>query len=220
MQTCGVFILLLSLYIVRIDRNAYHDPDPHLYTSASLLLHFSISIYRYDVTAALDVLTDYLISSDGEKLLDELSVQIVEATDNLGSESIGYILEATRALAINDEVAAVKAFRSLQSVVGRQTDGLDGVNDGIRDELQGVLPSPTPSMKRFGRILTLLGAQNARTDPSKFVPILRKLGQEPRVQRASSEIIAKLGERLLSRSLRAAFGLAPPSFDGSNNTNK
>lgn len=177
---------------------------------------YLISIsFRYDVTAALDLLTDYLISNDGEVLLSELAIQIVDAADNLGSESLGYLFDATKALSINDEVAAVKAFRSLQAILARQESrGIDGIGDGVRDELQDVLPSPTPSMRRFGRILSLLGAQNAQSDPAKFVPILRKLGQEPRVQRASSEIIARLGERMLSRSLRAAFGLPPPRFGG------
>ena len=69
-------------------------------------------------------------------------------------------------------------------------------------------------MKRFYSILVLLGAQGGQADPSKFVPIIRKLGQEARVQRAASEIIARLGERVLSRGLRAVFGLPPPVFNG------
>lgn len=167
----------------------------------------------------MDLLTDYLISDDGEKLLAELSVQIVEAADDLGAESLGYLLDATRALSINDEVAAVKAFRSLQAIFEKQeADGIEGVGIGVRSELQEVLPSPTPSMRRFGRILSLLGAQNGKTDPAKFVPIVRKLGQEPRVQRFSSEIIARLGERMLSRALRAAFGLPPPAFTDGQST--
>ena len=42
---------------------------------------------------------------------------------------------------------------------------------------------------------------------------MRKLAQEPRMQRISSEVVARLGERLWSRSLRAAFGLPPPKFE-------
>jgi len=60
----------------------------------------------YDVTAALDVLTNYLITEDGDRLLSELSEQIVASADNFGAESGRYLLEASRALAINDEVAA------------------------------------------------------------------------------------------------------------------
>jgi hypothetical protein len=162
----------------------------------------------YDVTAALDLLTDYLISSEGEKLLSELSVQIVDAADSFGAESIVYLLQASRAFIINDEVAAVKAFRAFQNVVQR-AQGDDAVG-GVRKELQGILPEATPTMKRFNRILSLMG--NGR-DPAKFVPIVRKMSQEPRVQRLASEIVARLGERMLSRGLRAAFGLPPPMFD-------
>lgn len=167
----------------------------------------------YDVSEALDQLTNYLISDDGEQLLADLSSQIVEAADSLGTESVGYVAEASRALAINDEVAAVRAFRSLQEILARQ-DEEGGIQKGVTDNLQQVLPEATPSMKRFGRILSLLGAQGGQTDPAKFVPIIRKLAQEQRVQRATSEIIARLGERALSRSLRSAFGLPPPVFNG------
>lgn len=167
----------------------------------------------YDVSEALDQLTNYLISDDGEQLLADLSTQIVEAADSFGTESVGYIVEASRALAINDEVAAVRAFRSLQEILARQ-DEEGGIQQGVTDNLQQVLPEATPTMKKFARILALLGAQGGQTDPSKFVPIVRKLAQEQRVQRATSEIIARLGERALSRSLRSAFGLPPPVFNG------
>ena len=56
-------------------------------------------------------------------------------------------------------------------------------------------------------------ARGSSSDPSKFIPLVRKLAQEPRMQRISSEVVARLGERLWSRSLRAAFGLPPPKFE-------
>eukprot|EP00980_Cylindrotheca_fusiformis_P011821 scaffold2816_cov121-Cylindrotheca_fusiformis.AAC.37 len=159
----------------------------------------------YDVSAALDILTDYLISDDGDPLLEDLSEKIVDAADSLGTESIEYVLKATRAIALNDEVAAIRAFRALQ--------GLLQDSRGFQNSFKESLPEPTQSMKRFGRILGLLDL-SSETDASRFVPIIRKLAQEPKVQRASSEVVAKMGERLLSRSLRAMFGLPPPRFDG------
>lgn len=173
----------------------------------------------YDVTEALDQLTDYLISADGEQLMGDLSDEIVEAADSLGAETIRYVFDASRALAINDEVAAVKAFRALQSLLERQSEeGVEGVQKGVSENLREVLPTPSPSMQRFWTVLSLLGAQGGQTDPAKFVPIVRKLGQEPRIQRTASEIVARLGERVLSRSLRAAFGLPPPIFSGVDST--
>ncbi|CAB9527539.1 protein kinase UbiB [Seminavis robusta] len=167
----------------------------------------------YDVAAAVDMLTSFLISTEGEGVVEELTKEIVEAADSLGSETYRYVFDAARALVINDEVAAVKAFRSLQDIVQQQqTDGFDGVRQRVEENLREVLPEATPSMQRFGRILALLGAQGGQADPAKFVPILRKLGQEPRIQRTLNEIVAKLGERMLSRGLRAAFGLPPPIF--------
>ena len=168
----------------------------------------------YDVSAALDILTDYLISDDGEKLLQELSQQIVEAADSLGAETVQYLLQASRALAIDDEVAAVRAFRSLQGLIAARPGGEESgeARQRVGREFRDALPEPSPAMRRVGKLLALLGAQSGDTDISKFVPIVRKLGQNERVQATSNEIIARLGERFLSRSLRAAFGLAPPMF--------
>lgn len=170
----------------------------------------------YDVSAALNLLTDYILSDRdrGGTLLREISQQIVEAADSLGAETFKYLLEASRALAISDEVAAVRAFRELQDLIqeAQGEKGLEGARQKASHDLKQVLPEATPSMKRFLRIMSLMGSQNEQTDPAKFVPIIRKLVVEPRIQRAANEILAKLGERILSRGLRAAFGLPPPVF--------
>jgi len=191
-------------------------PDGHLrWDRLEGLLEKAKDSQGYDVSAAVDQLTDYIISDNGEQLLSELADQVVDTADNLGAETIGYVIEASRALVVNDEVAAVKAFRSLQHIIQLQSEeGAEGIGKEVQKELQESLPPLTPTMEKFFRILALLGAQDGQTDPAKFVPILRKLGQEPRVQRTASEMVARLGERMLSRGLRAAFGLPPPSFDG------
>lgn len=185
----------------------------------------------YDVTAALSLLTDYFVSSEPvdeatDARLTDLAQQIVDAADSLGSESVKYVLEASRALAIRDEVAALKAFRSLQNILADQSlptsanprdllDGVNGVRKRLGQDIRGALPEPSPSMVRFSNILSLLiGNTNngSTTDPSKFVPIVRKMAQDPRVRRTASEVVARIGERFLSRGLRAAFGLPPPDF--------
>jgi hypothetical protein len=167
----------------------------------------------YDVAAALDVLTDYMVSPDSDMLLADLSEQIVNAADSLGSESVKYIFDAGRAFAINDEVAAVRAFRALQEIIQSQgDDGFESATRKVGKDLSEVLPEPTTSMRRFSSIVSLLGSHNGQTDPAKFVPVVRKLAQDARVQRMSNEVLARLGERLLSRGLRAVFGLPPPMF--------
>jgi hypothetical protein len=168
------------------------------------LLDEAKDISGYDVAAALDVMTNYLISDEGERTLEELSQQVVGYADSLGAESMEYLAKATQALAINDQVAAVKAFRSFQRIL--QRDG------NIQDDFKAALPAPTASMQRFGRIISLFDG-GGQTEISKFVPIIRKLAQEPRVQRTASEVVARLGERALSRSLRSVFGLPPPVFE-------
>lgn len=106
----------------------------------------------------------------------------------------------------------VRAFRSLTGILQSREEGIDSMRAKASEDLKDVLPEPTPAMRRFASILELLGAQSGETDPAKFVPIIRKLSQEPRIQQTANEIVARLGERLLSRGLRAAFGLPPPSF--------
>jgi len=163
----------------------------------------------YDVTAALNLLTDYLISEEGDPVLKDLADGIVHEADSLGTEGLAYLAQAGRALAINDEVSAVNAFRSLQSVLGQESD--------LGTEVKGVLPQPTESMARFGKILGLLDIGSpSETDYSKLVPIIRKLALEPKIQRTANDVTARLGERALSRTLRSLFGLPPPVFNKQN----
>jgi len=159
----------------------------------------------YDVTLAIDQLSAYLLSSDGEPVLNEIADQTVEAADQLGVQSLSYLFRASRALAVSDEESAVRAFRSLTAVLDRDPE-----------RLREVLPEPSPAMERFWRIASLLGAvgDDASPDPARFVPLVRKLVQEPKVQRTASDIMVRLGERVLSRGLRAAFGLSAPTFSG------
>ena len=160
---------------------------------------------EYDSSVAVIQLTNFLISDDGEQLLFDLTNQIVEGADALGVETIGYIVEASRALIINDEVAAVKALTTLQELISA---GTKDASEKLKDNLNELLPDPTPSMQQFYRILVLLGARGSNSDPSKLFPIVSRLSQEPKIQRAAREIIARLGERALSRSLRAIFGIS------------
>lgn len=215
----------------------------------------------YNVADAIDLLTDYLIATPptstengagggtmdpnaSDRLLAEVAEQIVNAADSLGSDSAHYLFQAVRALTINDEVAAVRAFRSLQEIMetlssstdatttapstgddGGMNANLDTVKKKVGDDLKDVLPELKPSMRRFWRVVSLLGGggggvsgetdgsnDGAGTDPAKFVPVLRKLAQEPKIQQTANEILARLWERALSRGLRAAFGLPPPVF--------
>jgi hypothetical protein len=81
-------------------------------------------------------------------------------------------------------------------------------------------------MQRTWKIGLLLGTRgastltaantNAATDAAntitKFLPLIRRLAQEPRVTNKANEVIARLGERMVSRGLRAVFGLPEPTF--------
>lgn len=169
----------------------------------------------YDVTVALDQLANYMISDDGEKLLKELADQLIESTDNLGVESVTYLIAAFRALLVNDEVTLVRAIRSIQSILDRQLER-DQIQEELQKNLEGIIPEPPASVLQFSRILALLSTRTEKNDLSKFFPLFRKLAQEPRVGRVFNDVIARLSERLLSRGLRAAFGLPAPIFHRHN----
>jgi len=162
----------------------------------------------YDVTSAIDQLTNYMLSEDGETLLSDFADQIVEGADNLGAETVGYVIEASRGLIINDEVSAVRAIKALQALL---ENGVNSDNNSSNNAIFDFLPEPSPSMDKFMNLAALLGSQE-NADLSKFIPLIRKLSAEPRIQRTASEIVARLSERALSRGLRAAFGLSPPVF--------
>jgi len=163
----------------------------------------------YDSIAAVTQLTNYFISENGEQLLVDLADEIVDGADSLGIETVGYVIEAARAFAINDEVAAARALTTLQEIASAAVGGDNGP-EKIRETLSGVLPEPTPAMLQFWRISMLLGARGSGSDPAKLIPLVRKLSQEPKIQTVAKEVVARLGERVLSRSLRALFGLSQP----------
>lgn len=192
----------------------------------------------FDVVQTVDNLVDYVISSEGEELLNDIADQIVFEADSLGQDTLIYVAQAAGALAIRDERGAAKALRSLVELV--QDSGNDENKDQeagtatkgigkVLNSLTETLPEPTPAMKRTMKLGLLLGTQgassvaaastnsNAAADTantiSKFVPLVRKLSQEPRVTSKANEVVARLGERLVSRGLRAAFGLPPPVFE-------
>jgi len=195
----------------------------------------------FDVVQALDKLVDYVISSEGESLLNDIADQIVLEADSLGKDTVIYITKAAGALAVNDDRAAAKALRSLVELLQNNNDkqweeqqaGSDassattGITKVLKD-LGETLPEPTPAMQRTMKLGLLLGTKgasslaaatnsnNVAADTAntiqKFIPLVRKLSQEPRVTRKANEVVARLGERLVSRGLRAAFGLPPPVF--------
>ena len=204
------------------------------------LLDRANSVSDYDAAAAIDLLTDYALSDESGDLIDYLAVQLVDYVDQLGAESTKYVLDAVRAFSINDEVAAVRAFRSIADIVesSQRENGFDDVRKRVTNDLRDGLPELTPSMKRVSTIVRLLigsGENNdidgtnpvssgssttnrprkkSNQDPTKYVPIVRKLASSPKVQTAANEVLARLGERLLSRGLRAVFGLPPPTTFG------
>jgi len=200
----------------------------------------------FDVVLAVDKLVDYVISSEGEELMNDIADQIVVEADSLGRDSVLYITKAAGALAIQDERAVAKALRSLVELLQNNDDkqsedqeagnnspattGIAKVLNRLTDQVTEALPEPTPAMQRTMKLGLLLGTRgasslaaatksngNAATDTantiSRFVPLFRKLSQEPRVTSKANEVVARLGERLVSRGLRAAFGLPPPVFE-------
>ena len=194
----------------------------------------------FDVVLAVDKLVDYVISSEGEQLLNDIADQIVVEADSLGHDTVIYITQAAGALAIRDERGAAEAIRSLVELLrnngGGQSEEQEAGKDAPSSATTGIakvlhsltetLPEPTPAMQRTWKLGLLLGTRGASSltsttnnsnaavnTISKFIPLVRKLSQEPRVTEKAKEVVGRLGERLVSRGLRAAFGLPEPIFE-------
>lgn len=189
----------------------------------------------FDIVPAVSKLVDFIISNEGGGLLDDIADQIVLEADSLGRDTLLYITRAFGALSNPDGPAATaKALRILVEHMQNEQEAGNNATKAMTKVLSIVvdtLPEPTPAMKRtlkIGRVLGTRGVstlaatsnKNAATDTidavNKFVPLMRKLSQEPRVMSKASEIVARLSERFVSRGLRAVFGLPPPAFETIN----
>lgn len=112
----------------------------------------------FDVTLALDKLVDYVISSDGEELLNDIADQIVEETDSLGHDTLMYVTKALGALAARDDRSAAKSLQMLISILqgdkehghddndpdasSRLESGISNVLESIRSNIVETLPEP------------------------------------------------------------------------------
>lgn len=108
----------------------------------------------FDVALALDKLVDYVISSDGEELLNDIADQIVEEADNLGRDTLMYITKALEAFARRDDQSAVRLLMSiLQQRNSKEKDGKEdassevdlGILESIRSNIAETLPEPVSS---------------------------------------------------------------------------
>lgn len=180
----------------------------------------------FDVVSTIDKLIDYVISSEGDELLNDIADQILIEADTLGHDTLVYATKAAGAVAIRDEQSAAKALNSLIHIL--QDENRGEFLDNVRGNIIEALPEPTPSMKRTLKLALLLGTRgmtsattaansgNAVTDVAntvtRLIPLIRKLSQEPKVVSKANDVVARLSERMVSRGLRAAFGLPPPVF--------
>jgi aarF domain-containing kinase len=125
----------------------------------------------FDVALALDKLVDYVISSEGEELLNDIADQIVEEADNLGHDTLIYVTKALGALAVRDEKSAAKAIQSLISIFETRKSedtaeeasnigsGLSNVLKSILSNLAETLPEPVRTSGQvhlFGNIISHL----------------------------------------------------------------
>ena len=105
----------------------------------------------FDVALALEKLVDYVISSDGEELLNDIADQIVEEADNLSRDTLMYVTKALEAFARRDDQSAAQLLitilqqRNEQEKQGK-TDSSPEVDSGIleriRSNIAETLPEP------------------------------------------------------------------------------
>ncbi len=163
-----------------------------------------VTFTRFDIVSTLDKLIDYVISSDGEELLNDIADQIVNEADSLGRDTLLYVSQVLTALSIRDERGAAKALQSLVEAIqvsaensgaeGESATGVMNILNSLRSNLGEKLPEPTPSMQRTWKLALLLGTRGASSLTSsavsnnsasdtantiaKFIPLVRKLSSE------------------------------------------
>lgn len=193
----------------------------------------------FDIVPAASKLIDFVISNEGGDLLDDIADQIVFEADSLGRDTVLYITRALGVLVKPDGPVAAKVLRALVEHLQTEQEAGNDLPSSVTtamskflSSIMDTLPEPSPSIQRTMKIGRVLGTREASTLSSsssskiagadtvdainKFVPLLRKLSQEPKITNKASEVVARLGERAMSRGLRFMFGLPPPVYEAIN----
>ncbi len=159
----------------------------------------------YDVVVALELLSDYLLSDEGESVMIGLADEVVELVDALGVDTVNYATSILKALTGGDERSLVNALRALQI----QLASMSGSN-----EIADLIPEPPETITRATKVLTLLSGNISSDEDgmqavSKYLPFLQKMVNDSKVQGVLREIGSKLGERAVARSVKLVFGIDP-----------
>ncbi|GMH81844.1 hypothetical protein TrVE_jg5379 [Triparma verrucosa] len=176
------------------------------------LLEEAQSSAGYDVADAIDKLSDYLLRDEADALTQQLSEQVVELVDTLGNDTIEYILNIFRVGISGDERSLVLALRALQTQLATATGAASRSSDS-NQQMNDLMPEIPETLQRAGRIIALLTGGIETDEKSiaiyvqKYLPIFRKIANEPKFRKLGTEISAKLVDRLLSRTIRRTLGV-------------
>ncbi|GMH63410.1 hypothetical protein TL16_g03704 [Triparma laevis f. inornata] len=182
------------------------------------LLEEAQSSAGYDVADAIDKLSDYLLRDEADALAQQLSEQVVELVDTLGNDTIEYVLNILKGFATNDERSLVLALRALQVQLGVATGQVGRSSDS--QQMNDLMPEIPETLQRAGRIITLLTGGIETDEKSiaiyvqKYLPIFRKIANEPKFRKLGAEITAQLVDRLFSRTIRMTFGVKAGAESG------
>lgn len=146
------------------------------------LLESASNAGDYDVTVAFEQLISFLLSPQGKLVRYNLADELTAELDRLG-------IDLTQYYASIAAQAGSAAGLSLPSFLRR-------------------LPPPikTRSMQNAERFADILNSSQG-FNPSKFMPLVRRVLREPEGQRIGVEIAVSLAEKVSSRAIRFVFGL-------------
>lgn len=143
---------------------------------------------------------------------------MVELVDTLGNDTIEYTLNILKGFATNDERSLVLALRALQVQLGVATGQVGRSSDS--QQMNDLMPEIPETLQRAGRIITLLTGGIETDEKSiaiyvqKYLPIFRKIANEPKFRKLGTEITAQLVDRLFSRTIRMTFGVKAGAESG------
>jgi len=168
-------------------RQLLFDGEKPRWERLEQLLEKASETRDYDVTGAVNLLIDYLVSEEGADIRRQIIADVVDSADGVNSEILDLLEQA-----------------------------VDG-NSGPLQELQAGRPNEsTPRIATAQRVVTALtnngGTQSAQQSLDLAMPILQRLANEPVTQQAGLDVAATLAERAVSQTVRRLFSLPPAEY--------
>eukprot|EP00607_Mallomonas_marina_P009422 CAMPEP_0182420552 /NCGR_PEP_ID=MMETSP1167-20130531/5436_1 /TAXON_ID=2988 /ORGANISM="Mallomonas Sp, Strain CCMP3275" /LENGTH=737 /DNA_ID=CAMNT_0024596649 /DNA_START=178 /DNA_END=2391 /DNA_ORIENTATION=+ len=185
------------------------------------LLQVATLTEDYDSDAALEQLINFLVSDQGSNIRELLSVELVEALDQVGEDALDYSLSLATTV---PRTLPLEIGSILLQSRGRETGR--GGRESSTEEVWRAIGRAIVKVKRPSEsLLTLTKSMGLVTGGVGRVPdvdilnsIMKKVMREPVAQAFLSQLVSDLSERAAGKFVRRIF--RSPQFSETINTKK